>query len=170
MTLFEVYGPYEIPFSQQKSIKLIHQDDTKKFLASLVEEGISKKQGCYIFCLRAGRGFRPWYVGKATKGIYQECMQDGKIKRYNEVLHKGNKGKPVMFFALPPGEGKNKAPTNTINEMEKFLIKAAYEKNKDIKNTHHAKDDAWTIKGVYGKYGSGNRKTQEDSFRKMLNL
>ena len=170
MTLFEVYGPYEIPFKPQKNIKRINQNDTKKFLDNLVENGISKKQGCYIFCLRAGPGFRPWYVGKATKGIHQECMQDGKIKRYNEILYKGNKGTPVMFFALPPGEGKNKAPTNTIDEMEKFLIKAAYEKNEDLINKHHAKDDTWTIKGVYGKYGSGKPNKQEQSFRKMLNL
>ena len=170
MTVFEVYGPEEIPFSQQKNIKRINQDDTKKFLDNLVEKGISKKQGCYIFCLRAGPGFRPWYVGKATKGIHQECMQDGKIRRYNEVLHDGKKGTPVMFFVLPPGQGKNKAPEKTIAEMEKFLIKAAYEKNKDLINTHHAKDDTWTIKGVYGKYGSGKPKKQEHSFRKMLNL
>ena len=170
MTEFKVYGPVEIPFSRQDKTKRITQEDTKKFLAHLVEEDISKKQGCYIFCLRAGPGFRPWYVGKATKGIHQECMQDGKIIRYNEVLHDGKKGTPVMFFVIPSEEGKNKAPEKTIAEMEIFLIKAGYEKNKDIMNTHHAKDDAWTIKGVYGKYGSGKPTKEESSFRTMLKL
>ena len=170
MTEFKVYGPMAIPFSQKNKNKKITPEDKKKFLADLVEEGISKKQGCYIFCLRAGPGFRPWYVGKATKGIHQECMHDGKINRYNQVLFERKTGTPVMFFVLPPGERKNKAPEKTITEMEKTLIKAGYEKNKDIKNTHHAKDDSWTIKGVYGKFGGGKPTKEESSFRKMLNL
>ena len=73
-------------------------------------------------------------------------------------------------FVLPPGEGKNKAPEKTITEMEKFLIKAGYERNKDIMNTHHAKDDTWTIKGVYGKRGKGKPNKEESSFRTMLKL
>ena len=170
MTEFKVYGPVEIPFSQKDKIKRITQEDTKRFLADLVDKRISKKQGCYIFCLRAGLGFSPWYVGKATKGIHQECMQDGKIKKYNQVLFEGKKGTPVMFFILPPGEGKSKAPEKTVTEMEKFLIKNGYEKNKNIMNIHHAKDDTWTIKGVYGKYGSGKPTKEESSFRTMLKL
>ncbi|MCY4361022.1 MAG: hypothetical protein OXE42_02375 [Gammaproteobacteria bacterium] len=169
MTVFEVYEPIEIPFTSTNNVKRINRDNTNEFLRNLVEEGIDKKQGCYIFCLRTGRGYSPWYVGKATKGIHQECMQDGKIRRYNEVLHDGKKGTPVMFFLLP-GQRKNKAPTNTINEMEKFLIKAGYERNKDIMNTHHAKDDTWTIKGVSGKSGSGQSKKEERDFKTMLKL
>ena len=170
MTVFEVCGPKEIPFTLTNNVKHINKDNKNEFLKALVEERIDKKQGCYIFCLKAGPGYSPWYVGKATKGIHQECMQDGKITKYNEVLHDGKKGTPVMFFVLPPGEGKKKAPTNTVNEMEKFLIKAGYEKNKDIKNKLFAKDDTWTIKGVYGKFGGGKPTKEESSFRKMLKL
>ena len=170
MTNFEVYGPIAIPFSQKGTAKKITPEDKKRFLAKLVEERISKKQGCYIFCLKAGLGFRPWYVGKATKGIHQECMHDNKINKYNQVLFERKKGTPVMFFVLPPGDRKNKAPEKTIAEMEKTLIKAGYEKNRDIKNTHHAKDDSWTIKGVYGKFGGGKPTNTERSFRKMLDL
>ena len=170
MTEFKVYGPVAIPFSQKDKTKRITLEDTKNFLANLVERGISKKQGCYIFCLRAGLGFRPWYVGKATKGMHQECMHDGKRTKYNQVLFEGKKGTPVMFFVLPLGQQKNKAPEKTIAEMEKFLIKAGYERNKDIMNTHHAKDDTWTIKGVYGKYGSGKPTKEESSFKTMLKL
>ena len=170
MTNFKVYGPEEIPFNQQGNIKHIYPENKKEFLANLVEEGISKKQGCYIFCLRAGPGFRPWYVGKATKGIHQECMQDHKINYYNQVLHKGKKGTPVMFFVLPPGQGKNKVPEKTIAEVEKFLIKKAYKQNNDLKNKQHAKDDTWTITGVYGNQRKGNRTKVEISLKKMLKL
>lgn len=166
MTVFEVYGPNEIPFTSTNNVKRINKDNTNEFLGGLVREGIDKKQGCYIFCLRTGRGYSPWYVGKATKGIHQECMQDGKIRRYNEVLHDGKKGTPVMFFVLP-GQRKNKAPTNTIGEMEKFLITAAYERNKDLINKQHAKDGTWTIKGVYGR---GRSTQDESSFKTMLKL
>ena len=102
MTVFEVYGPKEIPFTLTNNIKHISKDNTNEFRKTLVKERIDKKQGCYIFCLRAGRGYTPWYVGKATKGIRQECMHETKRNHYNEVLHDGKKRHASNVFYPSP--------------------------------------------------------------------
>jgi len=164
-----VQGPFEIPYENHStgSSKHISKDDRDAFLSSLGD--IAKKQGCYIFSLRAGRGFCPWYVGKATKSMVQECMAADKLNYYNDVLFHGYKGKPVMFFVVLPGT-KNKVPVKDIDNMETFLIQSALSENLDLKNVQKTKNlPQWTIKGVI-RSGKGKRTAIEKSFNSMMGL
>ena len=56
------------------SAKQIGKVEKEAFLKTLDSLNLSTKQGRYIFALRAAKGYCPWYVGKATKSMRQECM------------------------------------------------------------------------------------------------
>jgi hypothetical protein len=165
-TDLSLYGPIEIPCPNDGAAKFIDKAQKKAFLATLEEEGLAAKQGCYIFALRAGRGYCPWYVGKATKSMKQECMGSHQLQHYNAVLNRGQKGTPVMFFALPGGK-KKKVPTKICAEMEEVLIQAGMYENPDLRNVQKAKTPEWGIDGVLrGKKGKPT--ADETSFCKMM--
>jgi hypothetical protein len=163
-TELEIYGPIEIVCPT----KFIDKNEKREFLECLDAEGISMKQGCYIFALRAGKGYCPWYVGKSTKSFKTECMEAPKLQHYNAVLSKGGWGTPVMFFAAPKGQ-KNKVPKNICDEMEGFLIQSALYENPELRNVQKAKVPEWGIDGVI-RGGQGQPTKSEVGFRKMMGL
>ncbi|MCA9774808.1 MAG: hypothetical protein KC466_20475 [Myxococcales bacterium] len=165
-----IHGPIEVPFEvpNGRGVKHIDKDQKKAFLASLDDAGLASKQGCYIFAIRASRGYRPWYVGKATRSLRQECMQPGKLNHYNAALSKILKGTPVMFFVAPDGR-KNKVSESVCEEMETFLIQSAYFMNPDIRNIQKKKVPEWKIRGVL-RSGRGKPTVVEQAFRTMLGL
>ena len=163
-----VYGPYEVPFDDSGASKYIDTPQKKQFLQLIKDEGLSEKQGCYVFALRAGKGHKPWYIGKATKTIRQECAGQHQLQHYNAVLSKGKKGTPVMFLVLPR-DGLKKVPKNICDEMESVLIQSALIKNPEIRNVQKAKVPEWGIDGVLrGKKGQPTKRAS--TFRKMLGL
>lgn len=167
-TDLKLYGPFDILCPNHGATKFIDTQEKKAFLATIAKEGLSEKQGCYIFALRASKGFCPWYVGKATKTIKQECMGNHQLQHYNAVLSKGYKGTPVMFFALLDGT-KKKVPKGICNEMEGVLIQAALYENPDLRNVQKAKVPAWGIDGVLrGKRGKPTK--DEAGFKRMMGL
>jgi hypothetical protein len=127
------------------------------------------KQGCYVFAMKAGKGYTPWYVGKATKSFKQECFQPPKLLNYNKVLFKGHRGTPVIFF-IAPGGNKNRVPTRIIDEVETFLIQAALYENPQITNVQKTKNvPKWGIKGVV-RGGKGKPDATAKAFAKMMGL
>ena len=143
-----VYGPIEVPYSEIRGVKHIGEDQIKEFWQHVEAKRLKLKCGCYIFATRAGRGFQPWYVGKASKGFRKEIYTDHKLKHYNKTLHLGVKGTPVMFFVAPAGN-KNVVPKPELDHMEKELIQDAVKKNPALSNMQNTKNlPQWSIKGV----------------------
>jgi|GEM_PF-661280 len=64
--------------------------------------GLSSACGIYIFGMRAGGGFTPWYVGKcnAKSGFKRECFSREKGSKYEEFLKRPEiqRGTPVLFL------------------------------------------------------------------------
>ena len=170
-TILEVYGPIEIPHNGDKkgSYKRISRALAKEFWEHEEAQPLAQKQGCYIFSLRVGRGFTPWYVGKAGKTFEQESFTDHKIGHYNEVLWDGKKGTPVMFFIAQPGN-RNKVSARILNEMETHLIQSAVYKNPDLCNIKNTKNlPKWGIAGVV-RGGKGRQTVVSSSFKKMMGI
>jgi hypothetical protein len=167
---FEIIGPVSIPFQKKEkgSAKHIGKAEVKAFWASKEAQLIADKQGCYVFALQAARGFRPWYVGKATKSMAQECMQSHKLAHYNEVLFKGRKGTPVLFFVVLGGD-KKKVSGAVIDEMETFFIQTVLSKHPEIQNIQKTNLPEWTVTGVV-RGGKGKPKENARAFRKMMGL
>lgn len=143
-----VYGPFEINYNENGKSKRIESEHALMFWDSPETSCLRRKCGCYIFATRAGRGFTPWYVGKASKGFAQEAFTDHKLKHYNKPLFTRRKGNPVLFFIAPPNK-KNKVPSKDLDHMEKELIQYAVQKNPDLCNVQNTKNlPQWSIQGV----------------------
>lgn len=168
-TELTVYGPFEIPCNIIPSAKHISKEHAASFWAQSATDGLAAKQGCYVFALRAGKGFSPWYVGRASKGFAKECFTDHKLTHFNTALFKGRKGTPVMFFVAPVGN-KNKVPVAELNHMEKELTQDALKKNPALCNVQNTRDlPQWSIKGVV-RSNRGAPTNGAKQFAKMMGL
>ncbi len=168
---FEVVGPIEIPYQRLASglTKRIGKAEGRDFWDDPSTHYVAGKQGCYVFALRAGGGFTPWYVGKATKSMKQECFASHKLNHYNRVLFPGRRGTPVMFFVVATGP-RTRVAKKTIDDMETFLIQTALHKNPKLANVQKAKNlPAWTIRGVV-RNPRGKPPANAVVFRKMMRL
>ncbi len=166
-----VHGPLEIGYvSIAKTVaKRIEKEHIPLFWEHPEARALDKKQGCYVFALRAGRGFTAWYVGKATKGFRQEAFQSHKLVHYNSVLAKGHKGTPVMFFIAPDG-AKKKVPEAHIDDLETFLIQTALFKNPEISNIAKTKNvPQWGIAGIL-RSERGRPSAKAQVFARMMGL
>src|SRR5262245_19319583 len=93
---FRVKGPFKIPVTQKPGGRAITPADEKKFCDD--HDFLANEFGCYIFAFQAAKGFKPAYIGKATKNFKQEVFTDHKRKKYSDALLSRKKGTPVLFF------------------------------------------------------------------------
>lgn len=165
-TLFEIDGPREVPFYQGKAGRTITDDNVRDFWGA--NSDIGSRKGCYVFGIRAGGGFRPAYVGKATKSFKQEIFSHHKLTRYQQFLADFLKGTPVLFFVVTP---KKKGATNAshIGQLEDFLIQAGLVANPDLLNIKGTKTEEWGIAGVI-RGGQGKPSKAASHFRKLMKL
>ncbi len=163
-----VHAPIEIPFRENGNLKFIEGVHVRAFWKQRTAKAIAAKQGCYVFALRASRGYTPWYVGKATKTFKQEALGWYQLNHYNAVLFDGRKGTPVMFIIAPRGN-KKAVPKATCGQIETFLIQTAYAENPEIRNRQQTKMPDWTIKGVV-RPTQGKPTTTEQAFNTMMGI
>ncbi len=165
-TTLEVFGPFEIPVKKMGKTKRIEDSHVVDFWDQPGQAELVMKQGCYVYALRAGKGYTPWYVGRASKTFKQESFQSHKTKKYNQLLFEGKKGTPVMFFVAQSGSRK-KIPLPVLKEMEKQLIQMATIRNPLLLNIQNAKLPPWGIKGVV-RGGKGQGSANAKVFRLMF--
>jgi len=168
-TDLRVYGPFDIGFDKNGAVKRVTAQHGNSFWAQPEVEALKLKQGCYVFGMRAAKGFKPWYVGKASKGFKQETFTSHKLNHYNDALFRGHKGTPVLFF-VAPFDNRRKVPAAELNHMEKELIQFAVNRNPDLCNVQSTKSiPQWTIKGVI-RSTPGKPNAAEKKFKKMLKI
>ena len=158
-TLFSVKGPCKIPIYQGKAGRTITDDNTLQFWKENAE--LANERGCSVFGIRASKGFRPAYVGKATKNFKQEVFSHHKLTRYQQYLADVSKGTPVLFFVISP---KKKGAPNSkhIAQLEEFLIQAGVAANPAFLNIRGTKVEEWGIAGVIrGGQGKSSKSAQE---------
>ncbi len=167
---FIVGGPVNVTVDGSGRNKFITSECKRAFLSSDSFASYSEKQGVYVFALKAGKGYTPWYVGKTNgrKGMLQECMTDNKVNKYNAAMRLSN-GTPFMFFVVPPGN-RRIAASPVTKDMERQLTQDALAKNSALLNTHNTKNlPKWTIKGVI-RSDVGRPTKLEAAFRKAMGM
>jgi len=165
-TRLAVHGPFDIDPS--KSTRHVSAKHGKDFWAARGAI-LAPKQGIYVFAMRAGKGFTPWYVGQAKKGFKQETFTPHKLGKYNQALSLAGKGTPVLFLVAPQGS-QRKVPVTEINHMEKELIQDALLENPRLTNVQHTKNvPRWSIRGVV-RSGPGKPPANAREFRIMMGL
>jgi hypothetical protein len=165
-----IFDAIEIPFRKQKngSGKFIDAVHVKSFWNKPAAKAIAAKQGCYVFALRAAKGFCPWYVGKATRSFAQEALHTHQLNHYNAVLFDGRKGTPVLYF-VAPSDNLKKVPEDVCDEIETYLIQSSLAENPEIRNQQKTKIPDWTIKGVI-RQGQGKPTKAEQAFKKTMGI
>ena len=120
----------------------------------MFDNGLSDACGCYVFAVRAGKGYTPYYVGRAEKNsILNEFLNPSNIGKYNDVLSY-TKGTPVIFLLpmLTPQDKYRKLATGELKSLrflERWLIAQCIEKNPNLVNNKETKFlRAIHVKGV----------------------
>lgn len=140
---YYLYGPMELPRGDDNLLNFTEYDRATMWADLEAREalGLADACGCYVFGIRAGRGVRPWYVGKAEKQSFKrECLTDDKLRKYNSVLLSASKGTPVIYFYARTTMKKHawSAPSKSrhmdIDYLERMLIGLALDKNKNLVN------------------------------------
>jgi hypothetical protein len=150
MTDFIVEGPYEIATYKAKQGRRINEEEGRAFFEGCADLAFEK--GCFIFATRAGRGYRPWYVGKATKSFRQECFTHHKLNKFNKCLADRVRCTPVLFFVVAKNARGMKGD-NHIADVERFLIQNAMAANPDLLNIRGTRAADWSIAGVFPSKG-----------------
>ena len=135
---FETYGPFEINWWKDNDR---WEADIWKGIEEVCE-GLSAAIGCYVFCLRWGDKYLPWYVGKTINknGFKGEVFQKHKLDHYENLMNVKPNHKPhLMLFPLMTDEhwnfSKNRSQgSDTIEWLETTLITMAHAANPEIKN------------------------------------
>jgi hypothetical protein len=138
---FDVAGPFEVSRHGPKA--LITKQSMARLKLQLEEwaEGLSESCGCYVFALRAGKGYTPHYVGQSCKNsLLKESLNATNVGTYNEILGE-SKGTPVIFLIpLLTPNGKFRKQTTSdgalpaVDFLERWLIAEALRKNDELKN------------------------------------
>lgn len=165
-TIFDVRGPFEVPYHQGAAGRTITNDNIGHFWES--NHDFAENKGCYVFGIKAGPGYTPAYVGKATRTFKQEVFAAHKLAKYQQFLADYRKGTPILFLVVAPT--KRGAPNHThIGELEDFLIQIARAANPDLLNIQGTQMEEWGIAGVL-RGGQGKPAKDAGEFKKMLNV
>jgi hypothetical protein len=149
---FEPYGPFTLP----RSNGAVDRTEKRAFWEKIEgsHPSLPAAVGCYIFAIKAGKGFTPWYVGKTEKlSFARETWQDGKLLNFGEVIRNYDKGKPVLFLlAKVTGKGKFTKPTRrrnlgSVSALEEMLIAVCLQRNKELLNKKLVKYRAMHVPG-----------------------
>lgn len=165
-TIFKVHGPFNITRTAKRGGKLITSEDGKAFWMEHSE--LLEKTGCYIFVRRAGKGYKPGYVGKATKTFKQEVFTKRNLSLYNEFLLEYRAGTPMLFLLESPSR-RNARHDSHIRDLEDFLIQTAVRLNPELMNIRGTAKEQWGIGGVL-RSGSGGHSQAASEFRQALKL
>jgi hypothetical protein len=171
--LFDVVGPFELTRHGKKT-KLLTKQSLKDLKSDLEgrKRGLSRACGCYVFAIRAGKGWKPYYVGQACKlTIPDEALNASNINKYNQVCSEG-KGTPVIFalpIQTPGGKFKKKGTGGrSIDFLERWLIAQAILRNPDLINN---KETMFLrqiqVVGIFNA-GQGRRPRASNSLWKVL--
>lgn len=164
MAPFRVSGPFEIPLTQHGNSRIVTGPGDFWHKAPAHANGI----GCYVFAVKAGRGYTPWYVGKTRTTFRNECFSPDKINKYNKAILKYNKGTPTLFFISHPLQA-GPANQKQMRQIEVFFTQIALSKNAELLNVRNIRQPAWSIQGIRGgTHGNVSRPTK--CLRKAVGL
>lgn len=166
-TLFTVIGPLEIPVTKAKVGRYVDGDNGRDFWFKYPE--LAEQRGCYVFCVRTGRGITPAYVGRATRNRFrQEVFTPHKLNYYSQALTDYRRGTPVLFLLVPTAK-RGAINAKCVSKLENFLIQTAVAVNPDLKNVQGTKAADWGVVGVI-RGGKGKPSASARRFKNTMKI
>lgn len=149
---FKVFGPFELKLFKDTTTLDAEGSEraiTEQIKRDFPKDNLDVKGGCYVFAIRTGGGYMPWYVGKAVKSsLLKESLEPEKYEKYSKVAAQEH-GTPVLLWIAKAAPGqKNSLDKREISVMEQQLVKAAALKNPNLINKHYNKPLPFEIIGV----------------------
>ena len=173
---FELAGPFKLKCYRGVVKK---KESREHLLKDLIEwdEDLPSAHGCYVFAIRAGKGWTPYYAGQALRRtIFAEATHVDKLQKYNEVLADYERGTPVLFFlpwATDGGERYRRLTRRsspTLDFLEDWLISLCYRRNDKLINIARTKIlKSIHVQGVLNAT-PGDWSAGSVGFRKMFQL
>jgi hypothetical protein len=172
MFQFEPYGPFVVPIESGGVPK-----NLKKFWEGVEAQkpGLSEAVGCYIFAVKRGPDYVPWYVGKTIKlGFKSEGFQLHKRVHLESLgaLANGTVNLYLIARVTKPGKLKGKygrhvkqGQDGKITVLEERLIGLALAKNPDLANVKGRKQIQ--VPGVMNE-SKGRRSPEAESLADLL--
>jgi hypothetical protein len=177
---FRIDGPFELNlehFYNKASGVHVRYIDKDKSTRNLRQGPVGRRAGgLYVFAIRRQRGAGiPWYVGmnkgKQVGSLYEESLENDKLRKYARALGQNSSGTPLLFFLSTKDRRSDK-----ISELEAFLIWLARQRNPNLLNRRkvslspkrlrkHLHDHR--ITGVLNSQ-AGHPGKAADAFRKMI--
>lgn len=141
---FEPYGPFQLPRADGD----IDTSRKREFWETVkdVNTSLPDAVGCYIFAMKAAKGYKPWYVGMTRKMSFKgETWEAHKLLGYGKVI-RAHKGSPMLFLlakVTPKGRfakpTKKKGSGGSISALEEMLIGVCLQRNKELLNKRTTK-------------------------------
>ena len=136
---FEPYGPFDLRPTLENENRSWRADFWSEVESYC--EGLSGANGIYIFSLKFGSKFTPWYVGKtcSEKGFKQEVFQDHKISHYYDASGE-RRGRQYLHLIARVEVSKmnfskyNDLAARQIDDLESYLIGMALVRNPKLRN------------------------------------
>ena len=165
--MFTVSEILDLPVIKQRGGRHLNEIAAKKVFKD--NSAFTTSRGCYVYGIRAAKGIKPVYVGKAVEQqLMEEALSADKICKINTAILKTRRGTPVVVFVVPdkkPGT----VPTVQIGEIESILIQYAFAKNRNIENEKGVYKPRWFIDGVLNS-NPGRRSRKAKAFRSMIGI
>ena len=189
---FDIYGPYEVP--QNKSKKIITPDDVTMFWSDVVEvdkkaPSLKKQYGVYVFVLKHGNNFSPWFVGSSENVGFDDLVlsrfDDLVLSRYNDVYQINNilektRGTPYIYFL--PFVDKNmqifrknippRPPVSNLRFVKTVLFEYGVQANSKILSDDPNESDIWKDLYVQGLVNAtrGDSTLSVRKLKQLLNI
>ena len=172
MATFVFSGFYDVPIETIKKGSRFVDDKTIKAAMKKGEDEWGKvlsKNGVYTFSIRAGKGRKPWYVGKSVKSNFgKEAFNTRNCLALSKLINSRKGSLEVSFLSQQKVRGNPNL--REISEIEYLLIGHAAERNSELLNKHNTnQDDTFEIKNIYN---SGKKKPSkcEAEFIKLMGI
>ena len=133
--------------------------------------------GCYVYSIKAGRGFTPIYVGSTTKRtLGEEAFDSDKLLKCLQHITSYKKGSLQVSFIIPKDKfdrnvktRRGRCPKKIIEKLEKVLTAVAYRKNKNLINIQNRCMAEFFIRGALNSE-EGRPKKEVAVFKQMIGL
>lgn len=139
---YSLHGPFELPENAKKKVDLgaAYIEGFWKAANKSEKEQLSEATGLFFFMFRAGRGIKPWYVGRAEKGTFAaEVFTEERKASYLKISRSRDRGTPLLVFIAKRNEDGsfakvNKNRSEDMTFVESYLLGLAMDKNADLLN------------------------------------
>lgn len=167
---FDVFV-FDIPVEKGK-IKKINKSDFWN-QTNVVNSGVKSAKGIYIFGIKYGNSYKPYYVGKTNRDFGSEATFSEKLRKYEHCINDVNGSPFIVFIAAKTTKNNGFSKKNNDKLMcwlEDFFILMAYQRNENLINS--AKTKFLREVSISGLLHPGLGACNKDSriLKKMLNL